>query len=70
MVEWITARSSEGVVGLRGLADVALQVCRWRERDWGPEGKSRRVRLGQARRGEGASCERCRKVGVSRAQVW
>ncbi|KAI7086437.1 hypothetical protein KC356_g5001 [Hortaea werneckii] len=70
MVELIKARSSEGGFGFSGLGDVALHVCRWGKRDFGTEGKSRRVRLGQARRGEGARCERCGKVGVSRARVW
>ncbi|GAB1730481.1 hypothetical protein NU195Hw_Modified_239t1 [Hortaea werneckii] len=65
MVEWVTARSREGDAGFGGLVDVALKVCRWRERDFGVgEGKVRRVRLGQARRGEGTRCERCGKVRV------
>ncbi|KAI6858400.1 hypothetical protein KC338_g7712 [Hortaea werneckii] len=65
MVEWITARSRDGDAGFGGLGDVALKVCRWRERDFGVgEGKVRRVRLGQARRGEGTRCERCGKVRV------
>ncbi|KAI7623282.1 hypothetical protein KC343_g7361 [Hortaea werneckii] len=65
MVEWITARSREGGAGSVGLVDVALKVCRWRDRDFGVgEGKVRRVRLGQARRGEGTRCERCGKVRV------
>lgn len=65
MVEWITARSREGDAGFGGLGDVALKVCRWRERDFGVgEGKVRRVRLGQVRRDEGTRCERCGKVRV------
>ncbi|KAI7213589.1 hypothetical protein KC333_g6493 [Hortaea werneckii] len=70
LVDWISARSREGKVGFVGLGHVALQVCRWRGRDLGVDGKGKggRVRLGgQARRaGGGERCGVCGKIGVSR----
>ncbi|KAI7545048.1 hypothetical protein KC316_g14928 [Hortaea werneckii] len=47
LVGWISARSREGRAGFVGLGDVALQVCRLRERGLGVEGKGKggRVRL-------------------------